>query len=156
MPNLGSAGWAVQSSAVATQTGAQISMPGFGTSTWLPVSNDDAGAPGTETEALAQNGKCPGGTALQPVNQGTSGPDSVFFASNMQNCYGYMNKVDADTVAQGSCALDWNGEHGSGGHQCGDEHLLGHRAEHLLFTPAAHTIAACPRPCPHPSWPEAR
>src|SRR6516162_340164 len=29
--NLGSSGWEVQSSAVATQTGAQISMPGFST-----------------------------------------------------------------------------------------------------------------------------
>src|SRR5215469_15282752 len=47
------------SSAVATQTGAQISTPGFNASTWLPVTNDDAGAPGTEVEALAQNGKCP-------------------------------------------------------------------------------------------------
>src|SRR6516225_3192936 len=58
--NLGSGGWAVQSSAVATQSGAQISTPGFNTSTWLPVTSDDAGAPGTEIEALAQNGMCPG------------------------------------------------------------------------------------------------
>src|SRR6266516_3155619 len=57
--NLGAIGWAVQSSAVATQTGAQISVPGFNTSAWLPVANDDAGAPGTEIEALAQNGQCP-------------------------------------------------------------------------------------------------
>jgi exo-1,4-beta-D-glucosaminidase len=105
--NLGSAGWEVQSSAVATQTGAQISTPGFSTSTWLPVSNDDAGAPGTEIEALAQNGKCPGDTALQPVNQASSGPDSVFFGSNVQNCYGFMNKVGADTVAQFSVPWWW-------------------------------------------------
>ena len=98
--NLGSGGWAVQSSAVATQTGAQISTPGFSTSTWLPVSNDDAGAPGTEIEALAQNGKCPGDTALQPVNQSSSGPGSVFFGNNMQSCYGFMNSVGADSVAQ--------------------------------------------------------
>jgi exo-1,4-beta-D-glucosaminidase len=98
--NLGSGGWAVQSSAVATQTGAQISTPGFSTSTWLPASNDDAGAPGTEIEALAQNGKCPGDTALQPVNQGSSGPSSVFFSNNMQSCYGVMNSVGADSVAQ--------------------------------------------------------
>ena len=98
--NLGSGGWTVQSSAVATQTGAQISTPGFSTSTWLPVSNDDAGAPGTEIEALAQNGKCPGDTALQPVNQGSSGPSSVFFSNNMQSCYGFMNSVGADSVAQ--------------------------------------------------------
>ena len=42
--NLGSGGWKVASSAVATQAGAQISAPGFDTSSWLPVSNDDAGA----------------------------------------------------------------------------------------------------------------
>ncbi len=98
--NLGSDGWTVQSSAVATQTGAQISTPGFSTSTWLPVSNDDAGAPGTEIEALAQNGKCPGDTALQPVNQSSSGSSSVFFSNNMQSCYGVMNSVGADSVAQ--------------------------------------------------------
>jgi exo-1,4-beta-D-glucosaminidase len=96
--NLGSGGWEVQSSAVATQTGAQISAPGFNTSTWLPVSNDDAGAPGTEIEALAQNGLCPGDTALQPVNQNTSGASSVFFSSNIQLCYGFMTKIGPDTA----------------------------------------------------------
>jgi exo-1,4-beta-D-glucosaminidase len=89
--DLGAAGWEVQSSAVATQTGAQISTPGFNTSTWLPVTNDDAGAPGTEIEALAQNSKCPGNTALQPVNQSSDSPHSVFFSNNMQLCYGYTN-----------------------------------------------------------------
>ncbi len=84
--NLGGGGWKVLSSATATQTGAQISTPGFDTSSWLSVSNDDAGAPGTEIEALAQNGRCQGDTALQPVNQGTSSPSSVFFANNMQLC----------------------------------------------------------------------
>jgi exo-1,4-beta-D-glucosaminidase len=105
--NLGASGWTVQSSAVATQSGAQISTPGFNTSTWLPVSNDDAGAPGTEIEALAQNGKCPLDTALQPVNQGTSSPNSVFFSNNIQLCYGFMNKVGADTVAQFSVPWWW-------------------------------------------------
>ena len=90
----------MQSSAVATQTGAQISTPGFNTSTWLPVASDDAGAPGTEIEALAQNGKCPGDTALQPVNQSSSGPNSVFFSTNMKTCFGHMTKVGADTIAQ--------------------------------------------------------
>ena len=93
----------MQSSAVATQTGAQISTPGFSTSTWLPVTNDDAGAPGTEIEALAQNGQCPGDTALQPVNQSTSGPNSVFFSNNMQLCYGFMSKIGPDTVAGSAC-----------------------------------------------------
>src|SRR6266568_1899268 len=97
--NLGAGGWKVQSSATATQTGAQISTPGFNTSSWLPVANDDAGAPGTEVEALAQNGLCPGDTALQPVNQGTSGPSSVFFANNMQLCYGFMSKIGSDTLS---------------------------------------------------------
>ncbi|MGN6172716.1 MAG: glycosyl hydrolase 2 galactose-binding domain-containing protein [Streptosporangiaceae bacterium] len=105
--NLGSAGWKVQSSAVATQTGAQISTPGFGTGTWLPVTNDDAGAPGTEIEALAQNGKCPGNTALEPVNQGSGGPHSVFFSSNVQTCYGFMNKIGSVTVNQFSVPWWW-------------------------------------------------
>src|SRR5215472_16737398 len=105
--SLGSGGWKVASSATATQTGAQISTPGFNTSTWLPVSNDDAGAPGTEIEALAQNGQCPGDTALQPVNQGTSGPDSVFFSNNLQLCYGFMNKIGPDTVKQFSVPWWW-------------------------------------------------
>ena len=98
--NLGSNGWEVQSSAVATQSGAQISTPGFNTSTWLPVTNDDGGAPGTEIEALAQNGQCPGDTALQPVNQSTSSPNSVFYSNNMQLCYGYMAKIGPDSVSE--------------------------------------------------------
>jgi exo-1,4-beta-D-glucosaminidase len=105
--NLGSAGWKVQSSATATQTGAQISTPGFVTSTWLSVTNDDAGAPGTEIEALAQNGLCPGDTALQPVNQSTSSAHSVFFSNNIQLCYGFMNKIGADTVAAFSVPWWW-------------------------------------------------
>jgi exo-1,4-beta-D-glucosaminidase len=98
--NLGSSGWEVQSSAVATQAGAQISTPGFSTSGWLPVSNDDAGAPGTEIEALAQNGRCPGDTALQPVNQNDSGTSSVFYSANMKSCYGSMSKIGADSVSE--------------------------------------------------------
>jgi exo-1,4-beta-D-glucosaminidase len=105
--DLGAGGWQVQSSAVATQTGAQVSTPGFNTSTWLPVTNDDAGAPGTEIEALAQNGKCPGNTALQPVNQSTSSPNSVFFSNNMQSCYGFMNKIGAVSVKQFSVPWWW-------------------------------------------------
>ena len=82
--DLGARGWQVQSSAVATQSGAQISAPGFDASGWLPVSNDDAGAPGTEIEALAQNGKCPGDAALQPVNQNPDGPGSIYFSDNLE------------------------------------------------------------------------
>src|SRR5580698_9914547 len=93
--DLGATGWAVQSSATATQSGAQISAPGFSTAGWLPVANDDAGAPGTEIEALAENGMCPGDTALQPVNQNTSGTNSVFYSNNLQLCYGNMTKIGA-------------------------------------------------------------
>jgi hypothetical protein len=57
--DLGASGWRVASSATATQSGARISAPGFDASTWLRVANDDAGAPGTEVEALLQNGRCP-------------------------------------------------------------------------------------------------
>jgi exo-1,4-beta-D-glucosaminidase len=98
--DLGAGGWSVLSSASTTATGAQISTPGFSTSGWLPVTNDDAGAPGTEVEALAQNGLCPGDTALQPVNQSTSSPNSVFFSSNMKLCYGYLSSIGADTLAE--------------------------------------------------------
>src|SRR5215469_9228483 len=105
--DLGASGWEVQSSAVATQTGAQISTPGFSTSNWLPVSNDDAGAPGTEIEALASNGQCPGDPALQPVNQGTSSPNSVFFSNNMQLCYGSASKIGPVSVKQFSVPWWW-------------------------------------------------
>ncbi|MBO0773099.1 MAG: hypothetical protein J2P35_16715, partial [Actinobacteria bacterium] len=105
--NLGASGWQVQSSATATQGGAQISAPGFSTAGWLPVSNDDAGAPGTEIEALAQNGKCPLDPALQPVNQGSSGPASIYFSDNLQQCYGFMSKLGADTVSEFSVPWWW-------------------------------------------------
>jgi exo-1,4-beta-D-glucosaminidase len=98
--NLGSGGWTVQSSAVATQSGAAISTPGFSTSSWLPVSNDDAGAPGTEIQALASNGMCPGDTSLQPVSESTDSPSSVYFSSNMKSCYGSMSSIGADTVKE--------------------------------------------------------
>src|SRR5207248_1879663 len=58
--------------------------PGFSTSGWLSVTNDGAGAPGTEINALLQNGSCP----------------NVFFSTNMKNCFGQMTKVGADTIAQ--------------------------------------------------------
>ena len=77
-------GWKVVSSSTATQTGAQISTPGFSTSGWLSVANDGGGAPGTEISALLQNGTCP----------------NVFFSQNMKTCFGQMTKVGADTIAQ--------------------------------------------------------
>src|SRR4051812_18880062 len=86
--NLGTAGWKVLTSATATQDGAQISTPGFSTAGWLSVVNDGADAPGTEINALLQNGSCP----------------NVFFSTNMKTCFGQMTKVGAETIAQFSVA----------------------------------------------------
>jgi exo-1,4-beta-D-glucosaminidase len=95
--NLGAAGWRVASSATATQSGAAISQPGFDARSWLPVTNDDAGAPGTEIEALLQNGVCPGDPRLH-VNQSSDSRQSVFYSATMKTCYGYMTRIGADTV----------------------------------------------------------
>jgi len=105
--SLGQQGWQVQTSAPtttwttgkgATQDGGVISTPGYDTSGWLPVRPDDAGAVGTEVEALLQNGICPDDTALQPVNQSTDSPHSVFYSDNLQQCFGApMTNPAADT-----------------------------------------------------------
>jgi exo-1,4-beta-D-glucosaminidase len=95
--NLGAGGWRVTSSAAAPQSGAAISEPGFDAGSWLPVRNDDAGAPGTEVEALLQNGVCPGDPSLH-VNQSSDSRQSVFYGVNMKTCYGYMSHIGADTV----------------------------------------------------------
>jgi exo-1,4-beta-D-glucosaminidase len=81
---LGAGGWQVLSSATATQGGATISAPGFDTSGWLAVANDDGGAPGTEIEALLQNGACP----------------NVYYSTNMKTCFGYETSIGADTVPE--------------------------------------------------------
>ena len=82
--DLGRSGWQVQSSAQARQSGATISDPGFDGGAWLAVRNDDAGAPGTEIEALVQNGACP----------------NVYVSTNLKRCFGYMNAIGPDTVAR--------------------------------------------------------
>src|SRR5213080_3847951 len=74
---LGRHGWQVQSSAQAPQAGARISQPHFATGSWLKVRPDDAGAVGTELNALVQNHRCP----------------SVFFSTNLKTCFGYMSQV---------------------------------------------------------------
>jgi exo-1,4-beta-D-glucosaminidase len=108
--DLGAGGWRVQSSAVATQSGANISTPGFNVSSWLPVTNDDAGAPGTEIEALARNGMCPGDPSLQPVNQSTDSPDSVYYSDNMKLCYGSMTSIGADSVKEFDVPWWWRAD----------------------------------------------
>jgi exo-1,4-beta-D-glucosaminidase len=89
LSNLGAGGWRVASSAIAGQAGGRISSPAYRPSRWLRVRNDDAGAPGTEIEALLQNGACPG----------------VFFSANMRKCFGYEASVGQDTVRR--FAVPW-------------------------------------------------
>ena len=89
LANLGARGWQVHSSAGVTRRGARISSPGFHPRGWLRVSNDDAGAPGTEIEALLQNGRCP----------------HVFFSDNMRKCFGFEDRIGKDTVAR--FAVPW-------------------------------------------------
>ncbi|GLY63592.1 glycoside hydrolase family 2 protein [Amycolatopsis taiwanensis] len=86
---LGLRGWQVQSSAVATESPAEISSPGFDPKGWLPVKPDDAGAPGTEINALLQNGACP----------------NVFYSDNMRKCFGYTDQLGPVTVAR--FAVPW-------------------------------------------------
>jgi exo-1,4-beta-D-glucosaminidase len=81
---VGLGGWRVQSSALSPAGGMEISQPGFGTSVWLAVKPDDAGAVGTEVGALVQNGRCP----------------QSFFSTNLANCFGYMSRVGPDTIPQ--------------------------------------------------------
>jgi exo-1,4-beta-D-glucosaminidase len=79
---LGRGGWQVASSATAPQGGRDISMPGYHAAHWLRVRPDDAGAAGTEIEALLQNGACP----------------DVFYSTNMKKCFGYESQVGPETV----------------------------------------------------------
>ena len=87
--DLGGSGWQVQSSAQATQSGATISDPRLRRRLVAAVRNDDGGAPGTEIEALVQNGACP----------------NVYFSTNLKTCFGYMDTVGPDTVAR--FAVPW-------------------------------------------------
>ncbi|HEY3943820.1 MAG TPA: hypothetical protein VGL78_01215 [Solirubrobacteraceae bacterium] len=89
MTTLGLHGWQIQSSAAAPQPGEAISKPGFATGSWLHVHPDDAGAVGTEVNALVQTGHCP----------------NVFFSTNMKRCFGYMNRIGKDTIKR--FAMPW-------------------------------------------------
>ena len=86
---LGLHGWQVQSSASAGNDGAAVSLAAFAAKGWLKVAPDDGGAPGTEVEALVQNGHCP----------------NVFFSTHMKRCFGYMKSLGADTVRR--FAVPW-------------------------------------------------
>ena len=55
LSTLGLGGWKVQSSENATDPGNLVSTPGYSTSSWLSVTPDDGGSPGTEVNAILQN-----------------------------------------------------------------------------------------------------
>ncbi|WP_103335903.1 glycosyl hydrolase 2 galactose-binding domain-containing protein [Amycolatopsis sp. CA-126428] len=77
LTTIGLQGWQVLTTASVKDGGDQVSTPGYATRGWLPVKPDDAGAPGTEINALVQNGKCP----------------DVFYSDNMRKCFGYVDKL---------------------------------------------------------------
>src|SRR5579863_8829421 len=79
---LGLQGWQVQSTADVPQGGVRVSQPAYATNGWLRVKPDDAGAVGTEVEALVQNGRCP----------------NVFYSDNMEVCFGQMSAIGPDTL----------------------------------------------------------
>jgi hypothetical protein len=84
--------WLVQSSAIATESGADISTPGFPATGWLPETTDDAGGGLTEIGALTQNGqKAPG------AQDSTCSTGSIFLSHNMLNCFGQGSVRGAPT-----------------------------------------------------------
>ena len=84
LSKIGTQGWQVLTSAVAKDGGERVSAPGYPTSGWLKVKPDDEGAPGTEINALVQNGKC----------------KDVFYSDNMRKCFGYVDKLGPITTGQ--------------------------------------------------------
>jgi exo-1,4-beta-D-glucosaminidase len=66
-------------------------MPGLGSRVRasLVVRPDDGGAPGTEVNALVQNGRCP----------------NVFFSTNMKSCFGFQ--ADNGPVTEPQFAVPW-------------------------------------------------
>jgi len=82
-------GWQVQSSAAAGDNGAALSRPGFAAHGWLKVTADDGGAPGTEAQALVEDGRC----------------RNVFYSTNMKRCFGYMKAIGAVTIPR--FAVPW-------------------------------------------------
>ncbi|HEY7199221.1 MAG TPA: beta-mannosidase, partial [Candidatus Dormibacteraeota bacterium] len=100
LATVGLDGWTVQSTRVVTQGGDQVSTPGFPTGEWLAVAPDDAGAPGTEMEAMLQNGVCPRDPSFR-VHGGPALDDhSVLFSDNMQRCFGLMDTIGPDTIPE--------------------------------------------------------
>jgi exo-1,4-beta-D-glucosaminidase len=85
---LGLGGWRVASTADDHGTGQEVSQAGHSTHGWLHVRPDDAGAPGTEINALLQNGACP----------------KVFYSDHLRTCFG-TQETGAETVKR--FAVPW-------------------------------------------------
>ncbi|HEY0239689.1 MAG TPA: beta-mannosidase [Friedmanniella sp.] len=85
---LGLEGWQVVSTADEHGTGNTVSQADHSTRHWLPVKPDDAGAPGTEINALLQNGVCP----------------EVFYSDNLRKCFG-TQETGPETVKR--FAVPW-------------------------------------------------
>jgi exo-1,4-beta-D-glucosaminidase len=86
---LGLQGWQVLSSAKVTQSRATISSPAFRPAGWMHVTPDDAGAPGTEINALLENRACP----------------RVEYGENMRRCFGYLPFITGKTTPE--FAMPW-------------------------------------------------
>jgi exo-1,4-beta-D-glucosaminidase len=100
LSTIGAQGWRVQSTDAVPETGDQVSTPGFSTAGWLPVAPDDAGAPGTEVEALLQNGICPLDRSFA-VHQGPPlDAHSVFFSDNLRRCFGQETSIGPDSIPE--------------------------------------------------------
>jgi exo-1,4-beta-D-glucosaminidase len=100
LTTLGLGGWRVRSSGGVPQPGQQVSTPGFPTSGWLDVRPDDAGAPGTELEALLQNGVCPHDPAFAINQLPRMNDHHVFFSDNLRRCYGLQTAIGPDTIPE--------------------------------------------------------
>ncbi len=134
-------GWQVQSSASAGSDGAAISRAAYPAHGWLKVTPDDGGAPGTEVEALIQNGRCA----------------NVFFSTNMRRCFGYMKSVGADTIprfavpwwfrttfdapAGGHSTLIVNGVVGEADLWVNGHEIAGHTALQGAYTQSAYDVS---------------
>ena len=85
---LGLKGWRVVSTATEHGSGSAVSQTGHSTRRWLAVKPDDGGAPGTEINALLQNGACP----------------KVFYSDNLKKCFG-TQETGPETVKR--FAVPW-------------------------------------------------
>ena len=70
--------WQVQSSAVVTDPGEQVSRRDYSSSEWLPVQTNDAGAVGGEVAAQIQN--------IPPDDE--CGTNRIFYSDNLTRCQG--------------------------------------------------------------------